>query len=155
MWGECPIPPPPTPPHPTLLQVGPRDVEQGTCVIARRDVPGKEGKELGVPAAPEALVARVQALLGEVQGSLLAQARAFRDKNIVDVGSYAELAAVVAEGKWARGPWAGSDADETRVKDETQATLRCFPFDQPAAHSGVCLLTGRPAAEVALFAKAY
>ena len=57
-------------------------------------------------------------------------------------------------GKWARGPWAGSDAQETQVKEETQATLRCFPFAQPA-HSGRCLMTGEPAAEVAIFAKAY
>ena len=57
-------------------------------------------------------------------------------------------------GKWARGPWAGSDDDERRVKEETSATLRCFPFDQPQ-HSGVCFLTGAPAKEVALFAKAY
>lgn len=57
-------------------------------------------------------------------------------------------------GKWARGPWAGSDDDERRVKEETSATLRCFPFEQPQ-HSGVCFLTGAPAKEVALFAKAY
>ena len=59
-----------------------------------------------------------------------------------------------AAGKWARGPWAGSDDDERRVKEETSATLRCFPFDQPA-HSGTCFMTGAPAAEVAIFAKAY
>ena len=57
-------------------------------------------------------------------------------------------------GKWARGPWAGSDDQERQVKEETSATLRCFPFEQPQ-HSGVCFLTGQPAAEVALFAKAY
>ena len=49
---------------------------------------------------------------------------------------------------------AGSDADETRVKEETSATLRCFPFDQPAS-IGACFMTGQPAAEIAIFAKAY
>ena len=57
-------------------------------------------------------------------------------------------------GKWARGGWAASDEDEKRIKEETQATLRCFPFDQPAGpHS--CLMTGKPADEVAIFAKSY
>eukprot|EP00983_Pelagomonas_calceolata_P135290 1162142-Pelagomonas_calceolata.AAC.19 len=49
-------------------------------------------------------------------------------------------------GKWARGGWSGSDADEKRVKDETQATLRCFPFDQPAGPH-TCFMTGQPAPE--------
>ena len=58
------------------------------------------------------------------------------------------------QGQWAKGPWNGDDEDEKRVKEETQATLRCFPFDQPDV-VGPCLLTGRPAQEVAIFAKAY
>jgi len=57
-------------------------------------------------------------------------------------------------GKWARGGWSGSDADEKRVKEETQATLRCFPFDQPPGPH-TCFMTGQPAAEVAIFAKSY
>lgn len=144
----------PTALRPFLLQVGPRDVEQGTCVVARRDVPTKEGKQFGVPLEPAAFTAHVQGLLDDIQAALLREAREFRDANIVDVASYEELQAAVAEGKWARGPWAGSDEQEKQVKEETSATLRCFPFDQPA-HSGVCFMTGAPATEVALFAKAY
>ena len=49
---------------------------------------------------------------------------------------------------------AGSDADETQVKEDTAATLRCIPFDQPTT-VGACLMTGQPAQEVAIFAKAY
>ncbi|KIZ05449.1 prolyl-tRNA synthetase [Monoraphidium neglectum] len=139
---------------PVRVEVGPRDVEQGTCVVARRDVPGKEGKQVGVPMAPEAFIPHVQGLLAEVQAALLAQATAFRDENIVDVTSYDELKATVAEGKWARGGWAGSDDQEKQIKEETQATLRCFPFDQPAGPH-TCFMTGQPAAEVALFAKSY
>jgi prolyl-tRNA synthetase len=57
-------------------------------------------------------------------------------------------------GKWARGGWAGSDEQEKQVKEETQATIRCFPFEQPAGlHT--CLMTGKPADEVAIFAKSY
>lgn len=85
---------------------------------------------------------------------MLQDATAFRDSNIVDVASYEELQAAVRAGKWARGGWAGTDADEARVKEETGATLRCFPFDQPAAPPA-CLMTGAAGAEVALFAKSY
>ncbi len=64
-------------------------------------------------------------------------------------------ALVLPAGKWARGPWAGSDDQERQIKEETSATLRCFPFDQPQQHSGVCFLTSQPATEVAIFAKSY
>jgi prolyl-tRNA synthetase len=60
---------------------------------------GKEGKQMGVPMDPPAFVAAVQGLLGQVQDALLADASAFRDENIVDVSSYEELKAVVAEGE--------------------------------------------------------
>ena len=59
---------------------------------------GKEGKQMGVPMEPAAFIAHVQGLLAEVQAALLAQATAFRDANIVDVTSYDELKAAVAEG---------------------------------------------------------
>lgn len=89
-----------------------------------------------------------------VQAALLQEATDFRDSNIVDVASYDELKAAIQSGRWARGGWAGSDEQEKQVKEETGATLRCFPFEQPAGpHS--CFLTGEAAAEVALFAKAY
>ncbi|KAG7673513.1 hypothetical protein Ndes2526B_g03037 [Nannochloris sp. 'desiccata'] len=139
---------------PVRVEVGPRDVEGGTCVLARRDVSGKDGKEMGVPLESGAFVARVQGLLEEVQTGLLAKATEFRDANIVDVTSYDELKAAIADGKWARGAWAGTDEEEDQVKEDTQATLRCFPFEQPL-HSGVCLFSGRPATEAAIFSKAY
>ncbi|GIL59364.1 hypothetical protein Vafri_14248 [Volvox africanus] len=139
---------------PVRVEVGPRDVQSGTCVTARRDMPGKEGKQMGVSMEPAAFVAHVQGLLGEIQAGLTAQAAAFRDANIVDVRTYDELKEAIATGKWARGGWAASDEDEKRVKEETQATLRCFPFDQPEGPH-TCLMTGQPASEVAIFAKSY
>jgi prolyl-tRNA synthetase len=139
---------------PVRIEVGPRDVEAGTCVLARRDQPSKEGKKFGVALEGEPFVAEVQNLLHEVQAALLAKATAFRDANIADVGDYDELKEAIAQGKWARGPWAGTDEEEVQVKEETQATLRCFPFEQPP-HSGVCLFSGRPATEVAIFGKSY
>lgn len=65
----------------------------------------------------------------------------FRDSNIVDVGSYEELKEAIKERNWARGPWAASDEDEARVKEETGATNRCYPFEQPQ-HNHVCFFSG-------------
>ena len=140
---------------PVRVEVGPRDVAAGACVLVRRDKARGENKVMGVPLTDTAaFVGALTALLDDVQASMLAQATAFRDGRIVDVASYDELKAVVADGRWARGRWAGSDDDERRVKEETGATLRCFPFEQPGGE-GPCLLTGAGAGEVAVFARAY
>ena len=65
------------------IEVGPKDVANAACVLARRDRPGKEGKERGVPVEAVSLAAKVHGVLGEVQASLLQEATAFRDANIV------------------------------------------------------------------------
>ncbi|RMF42851.1 MAG: proline--tRNA ligase [Anaerolineae bacterium] len=137
---------------PLRVEIGPRDVAKNAVVLARRDVPGREGKIFGVPMAeaPE----RIARMLDEIQAALLQRATEFRDANIHDVRSYDELKEVIAAGGWARGWWAGTTEEEVRIKEETGATIRCIPFDQPEG-SGTCFYTGRPAQEVALFAKAY
>ncbi|KAF2921567.1 proline--tRNA ligase, chloroplastic/mitochondrial [Oryza sativa Japonica Group] len=139
---------------PIRLEIGPRDVTNKSVVISRRDIPGKQGKEFGVSMDPSILVDHIKGRLVEIQASLLQKAIAFRDSNIVDVSSYGELKEAIAEGKWARGPWSASDADELKVKEETSATIRCFPFEQPEG-AKKCFMTGNPAEEVAIFAKSY
>ncbi|PSS33044.1 Proline--tRNA ligase [Actinidia chinensis var. chinensis] len=140
---------------PLRIEIGPRDVSSGSVVISRRDVPGKQGKVFGISMEASVLVAYVKDKLDEIQSSLLDRATSFRDSNIVDVNSYDELKAAISEGKWARGPWSASDKDELRVKEETGATIRCFPFEQPEGQNKACLMTGNPAEEVAIFAKSY
>ncbi len=71
-----------------------------------------------------------------------------------DVKSYDELKQVIEASGFARGWWNESPADEARIKEETGATHRCYPLDQPGG-SGVSFLTGEPAQKVAIFAKAY
>jgi prolyl-tRNA synthetase len=137
---------------PLRIEIGPKDVEKNAVVLARRDKPGKEGKEFGVPV--DAAAATASEWLDDVQSSLLARATAFRDERIVDVESMDEFKSVIGDGKWARCWWAGSDDDERKIKDDTMATIRCFPIDQPGG-SGRCLATGEKAEEIALFAKAY
>ncbi|CAI5501743.1 unnamed protein product [Closterium sp. Naga37s-1] len=141
---------------PVRIEIGPRDVAANTVVTARRDRPGKQGKQFGVSMGGDGreLVSHVQALLQEVQAGMLADAVAFRDSHIVEVASYEELKEAIASSKWARGPWAGSNEDEQRVKEETGATLRCFPFE-PKLFDATCFFTGKPATERAIFSRAY
>lgn len=139
---------------PLRIEVGPRDVLNKSVVVSRRDMPGKDGKDFGISMDPSFLVVYIRDKLEEVQSALLARATAFRDSNIVNVESYEELKAAISDGKWARGPWAASDFEESKVKEETGATIRCFPFDQPPGNKA-CLMTGKPADEIAIFAKSY
>ncbi|HQF00232.1 MAG TPA: proline--tRNA ligase, partial [Anaerolineae bacterium] len=72
---------------------------------------------------------------------------------IYDVRTYAELQEAVETG-FARAWWAGDREDEARIKEETRATIRCIPLEQPGG-TGTCVYTGREAHEVALFGRAY
>ncbi|XP_022887080.1 proline--tRNA ligase, chloroplastic/mitochondrial-like [Olea europaea var. sylvestris] len=139
---------------PLRIEIGPRDVSSGSVVVCRRDIPGKQGKVFGISMESSSLVPYVKDKLDEIQSTLLGLAMSFRDSNIVDVLSYAELKEAIAQGKWARGPWSASDSEELKVKEETGATIRCFPFEQPQG-TKKCLMTGNPADEVAIFAKSY
>ena len=136
---------------PVRMEVGPKDVERNNAVLARRDVLGRQGKQF---VSQDGILDAVESLLADIQQSLLEDARAFRDAHIMDVSSYDDLRAVIAEGDWARVHWDGSDADELAVKDDTGATIRCFPFQEEAV-LGECLMTGRETERVALLAKAY
>lgn len=137
---------------PVRMEIGPKDVEKNNAVLARRDVLGKAGKRF---VSQDGIVSAVRDLLDEIHASLLQNATEFRDANIHDVTNYDDFQQVIASGGWARGWWMGSDDDERRVKEETGATLRCYPFEQPDGEAGTCFYTGQPAHEVALFSKAY
>lgn len=136
---------------PVRMEIGPKDVEKNNAVLARRDVPGREGKQF---VSQDGIVDTVKTLLDDIQANMLKLATDFRDENIHDASSYDELKKIIEANGWARVAWAGSDDDERKVKDETGATIRCFPFDQPAT-VGKCIFTDVQAEKVALFAKAY
>jgi prolyl-tRNA synthetase len=136
---------------PVRLEIGPKDVETSKAVLARRDIPGREGKQF---VSQDELLACVRDLLDDVHDNMLRQATEFRDTNIHDAAGYDDLRGIVEQGGWARGWWAGSDDDERQIKDDTGATLRCFPLEQPGGE-GKCMFTGKNASQVALFSKAY
>jgi prolyl-tRNA synthetase len=128
---------------PLRLEVGPRDVAQGTVMTVRRDTRAKE------PVALTALAERVPALLDEIQRALLDAARRFRDESTVQVGSVAELEAHFADKRgYVALPWDDDGKVEAQIKERTGATLRCVPLDQASFGAKA----GKP---VALFAKSY
>jgi prolyl-tRNA synthetase len=138
---------------PLRIEIGPRDVEQNAVVFARRDVLGKEGKTFGVPVA--GIAQATSDMLITLQAALLQRATAFREANTRTVKSYDEFKQVLdGPGGFLRVHWAGSDEDEDRIKDETKATIRCYPFDAPEG-AGVCFYTGQRTDRVAIFARAY
>ena len=138
---------------PLRIEVGPRDVEQNAVVFARRDIPGKEGKTFGVSV--DGIVQATQDMLATIQAGMLARATTFREANTRTAKSLDEFKQILeGEGGFIRAHWAGTGEDEDRIKEETKATLRCFPFDGEG-DSGACFFTGKPANRVAIFARAY
>ena len=137
---------------PLRVEIGPRDVENHVVVVSRRDIPGKEGKST---FGREGLVQVVRELLEAVQSSLLEKATRFRDENTHEVRNYDEFKEVLeSEGGFIKAPWSGSPEDEVRIKEETKATIRCFPFEYEG-EGGTCFYTGKKADKIAIFAKAY
>jgi prolyl-tRNA synthetase len=135
---------------PVRIEVGPKDVEKGSVALARRDKPGREGKSF-VPQA--GLDSAVSGLLVEIQDALLKRATEFRDANIHEPKDYEDLKKIVADG-WAFSYWCESKECEAKVKEDTKATTRNIPFNQPA-EAGTCIVCGKPSKRKVYFAKAY
>jgi prolyl-tRNA synthetase len=135
---------------PLRLEIGPKDVAREQVMLARRDRPGKLGKQ-ALPFA--ALAGAIQDLLDDIHASLFQRAADFRRANTHTPGDYAEFRQVV-EGGWAEAWWCGRSACEAEIKEQTRATTRCLPLDQPGG-TGRCIHCGEPADRRAVFARAY
>ncbi|HLX56113.1 MAG TPA: proline--tRNA ligase [Ktedonobacteraceae bacterium] len=136
---------------PVRMEIGPRDVQNNGVVLVRRDTRAKEVVSI------EALEARLPALLDEVQQALRQRALAFREQHTYYTGSYEEFKQIIAEQRgFVRVKWAEDSAAELAIKEETKATLRVIPFDQPGSGvQGKSIYTGKPATCEAIFARAY
>ena len=138
---------------PIRIEMGPRDLAQQTCVLARRDFPGKEGKTVGVPLAD--IPTRVVSLLKEIQANLFERAKKYRDANSFEVNSYDEFKQKIEDpGGFLWAHWDGTKETEERISAETKATIRCIPFSR-AKETGKCMVTGAPSEGRVVFAKAY
>jgi prolyl-tRNA synthetase len=137
---------------PVRVELGPKDLDKQSCVLGRRDRPGKDGKEMGVPLAQAA--GRIDRLLRDMQKSLFDRAKAFRDAHVRTADSYDQFKTLIEEPGFVWAHWDGTRATENRVQQETKATIRCIPFDGPQT-PGNCMVTGAPSSRPVLFARAY
>jgi len=140
---------------PVRMEVGPKDVEKGQVVLARRDIPGKEGKQF---AKQEGIIATVHNLLNDVHNNLLKEAIEFRDSHLHDAKSLKELVEIVAAGGWALIPCDGSREGEEQIKEACKATNRCFPLDKNEGKPPKGLkdpVTGKAAIGYAYFGRSY
>jgi prolyl-tRNA synthetase len=138
---------------PVRIEIGPRDVEAGSCVVKRRDRDPKEKTPLQLAGAQAVL----SALMTEIQKSLFDRACAFRAARTVKVDSFDQFKEALDPGgkcNFLLAHWDGTPETEKKIKDETKATIRCIPLEGDK-EPGKCVLTGRPSAQRVIFAQAY
>jgi len=134
---------------PVRLAIGPRDLENNTVEIARRDTLEKEIRPV------EGIDLYIRDLLDKIQANIYNRALKFRDENTFRVNTWEEFREVVeVKGGFAYAHWDGTSETEARIKEETKATIRCIPLDNPL-EEGKCILTGNPSKQRVLFAVAY
>ncbi len=136
---------------PLRLEMGPRDIANGTCVLVRRD----NGEKISVTIAE--LTDRCAKLLEEIQKNLYDKAKAFLDSHISDADDYETFKKTVEEKPgFVRAHWCGDVACEEKIKEDTTATSRCIPLNGGAPKEGaVCVCCGRPAKHYVVWGKAY
>lgn len=150
---------------PLRIEVGPKDVEKGQLCLVRRwlreDLPEAEARKARKSFLPrdEAIVS-LKGLLDDMQADLLARARAFQASRTRVIDSVADFAAFFRKGSgFAWVHWGGSAADEERVAQEYETSIRCIPLpDQipdEAKGTGTCPFTGKPSPQRVVMAKAY
>ncbi len=135
---------------PLRIEIGPRDVENNTLVVAQRDIPGKAGKLF---LSMENIADQLATILDQFHNRLLQSATDFRDSHIHSTNDYQEFKEIIQNG-WAYAYWCGDAACEAAIKEETKATTRCRPLDQEKS-DGTCIYCGKPAEYRTYFAKAY
>lgn len=133
---------------PLRLEIGPRDIQEGHVVLARRDT----GEKITVKM--EDLTKEIKRLLEDIQKNLFDIAKKRMDENTVRVENYDEFKKAIEDRKFVLGYWAGSSDDEAKLKEETMATVRCFPFEHEG-EKGKCFYTGKKDAKLALLARSY
>jgi len=133
---------------PVRIAIGPRDMEQGTCEVARRDTFEKK------TIMQNDMVEYVDNLLKDIQEQIYQKALKHRENTKHYVDTMDEFKKAIEEGGFVYAHWDGTAETENKIKDLTKATIRCIPVDNPK-EEGVCILTGKPSTQRVLFAKAY
>lgn len=134
---------------PVRLAIGPRDLENGSIEVARRDTLEKSIEQL------ENIDQFVADLLDKIQENIYNKAFQFREENTTKVDSYDQFKdLLVTKGGFFLAHWDGTVETELKIKEETKATIRCIPFDG-AKEEGKCMVTGKPSSQRVIFALAY
>ena len=134
---------------PLRIGIGPRDLENGTVELARRDTLSKKS------VAQDDLVTEIQSTLKEIQVALFDRAKDFRANHTTEVDTFDVFKEVLeTKGGFISAFWDGTEATESAIKEATKATIRCIPLDRKA-ETGTCVYSGKPAKQRVLFAKAY
>lgn len=134
---------------PVRLSIGPRDIENGTIEVARRDTLEKSIHP------QDKVVEVVKQLMTDIQESIYNKALKYRDQNSHSVDTYEEFKKIIdGKGGFVYAHWDGTAETELKIKEETKATIRCIPLDSPE-EEGKCIYSGKPSKQRVLFAKAY
>ncbi len=134
---------------PVRLAIGPRDLENGSVEVARRDTLEKKVEQL------EGIENLIEDLLVEIQGNIYNKALKFREENTTKVDTYEEFKERLnSKPGFILAHWDGTSETEAIIKEETKATIRCIPFDS-VEEEGKCILTGKPSKRRVLFALSY
>ena len=133
---------------PVRIVLGARDLEKGVVEVMRRDTLEKEN----IPV--EGIVEHVKQLLDDIQKNILKKAKDYRDAHIYECDNYEEFKERVKDGGFFLCHWDGTAETEARIKEETQATIRCVPFGVEQT-PGVDMVSGKPAVARVLIARSY
>lgn len=133
---------------PVRLVIGGRDIENGTVEIMRRDTLEKETKPI------DGIVEFVKNLLDEMQQNIFQKALKFRDEHIYDCDNYDEFKQRIKDGGFFLCHWDGTEETEAKIKEDTQATIRCVPFNAEQT-PGVDMVSGKPAKYRVIIARSY
>jgi prolyl-tRNA synthetase len=133
---------------PVRLVMGGRDLENGTVEIMRRDTLEKETVSF------DGLVERVKNLLDDMQKNIFEKARKYRDAHVYECENYEEFKERVKDGGFFLCHWDGTAETEAKIKEETQATIRCIPFAYEQT-DGVDMVSGKPSKYRVIIARSY
>jgi prolyl-tRNA synthetase len=133
---------------PVRLGIGPKDMENGTVEMARRDTLTKEVVSM------DGLAERIITVLDDIQSSMYNRALKLRESMTHHVNTWEEFEKALDAGGFVYAHWDGTSETEKKIKDRTKATIRCIPLDS-VAEDGKCILTGAPSSRRVLFARAY
>jgi prolyl-tRNA synthetase len=136
---------------PVRIAIGPRDLENGTIEIARRDNLTKEQFEL----SSQSITSKISSLLDEIQEGIYNKALNFKTEMTTEVNSWTEFQEILEnKAGFISAHWDGTPETEEKIKELTKATIRCIPLDRKE-EVGTCVFSGKPSKGRVLFAKAY